>query len=53
MDTLYEARTLPIASAAVPPEAINRAGDGIFESRRTVWRPVQMQSEDYFAKRLP
>ena len=49
IDTLYEARTLLIASAAVPPEEIYAAGDGTFEFRRTVSRLIEMQSEDYIA----
>src|SRR5690348_12442618 len=36
IDTLYEARTLLLASADVPPEDIYRAGDGTFEFQRTV-----------------
>ena len=51
IDTLYEARTLLIASAEVPPEEIYVAGDGIFEFRRTVSRLIEMQSEDYIANR--
>jgi cell division protein ZapE len=51
IDALYEARTLFIASAAVPPEEIYTAGDGAFEFRRTVSRLNEMQSEDYIANR--
>ncbi len=51
IDTLYEARTLLIASAAVPPGEIYAAGDGTFEFRRTVSRLIEMQSEDYIANR--
>jgi cell division protein ZapE len=51
IDTLYEARTLLIASAEVPPERIYTAGDGTFEFRRTVSRLIEMQSEDYIANR--
>jgi cell division protein ZapE len=51
IDTLYEARTLLIASAEVPPEEIYPAGDGTFEFRRTVSRMIEMQSEDYIANR--
>jgi cell division protein ZapE len=51
IDTLYEARTLLIASAEAPPEAIYAAGDGTFEFRRTVSRLIEMQSEDYIANR--
>jgi cell division protein ZapE len=51
IDTLYEARTLLIASAEVPPEEIYTAGDGTFEFQRTVSRLIEMQSEDYIANR--
>src|SRR5262249_16467747 len=51
VDTLYEARTLLIASAAVPPEQIYVAGDGSFEFQRTVSRLIEMQSADYVANR--
>ena len=51
IDTLYEARTLLIASAEVPPEEIYTAGDGTFEFRRTVSRLIEMQSEEYMANR--
>jgi len=51
IDTLYEARTLLIASAAVPPDEIYTAGDGTVEFQRTVSRLIEMQSEDYIANR--
>ncbi len=51
IDALYEARTLLIASAAVPPEEIYMAGDGAEEFRRTTSRLHEMQSEDYLANR--
>jgi cell division protein ZapE len=51
IDALYEARTLLIASAAVPPDEIYVAGDGAWEFRRTVSRLHEMQSEDYIANR--
>jgi cell division protein ZapE len=51
IDTLYEARTLLIASAEVPPEKIYVAGDGTFEFRRTISRLIEMQSQDYIANR--
>jgi len=51
IDTLYEAHTLLIASAEVPPAEIYAAGDGIFEFQRTVSRLIEMQSEDYVADR--
>jgi len=51
IDALYEARTLLVASAEVPPEEIYVAGDGAFEFERTVSRLIEMQSEDYLANR--
>jgi cell division protein ZapE len=51
VDALYEARTLLIASAAVPPGEIYAAGDGTFKFQRTVSRLTEMQSEDYIANR--
>jgi cell division protein ZapE len=53
IDTLYEARTLLIASAEVPPQEIYVEGDGSFEFQRTVSRLMEMQSEDYIANRAP
>jgi len=49
IDTLYEARTLLIASAAVPPDEIYIEGDGSWEFQRTASRLHEMQSEDYIA----
>jgi cell division protein ZapE len=49
IDALYEAHTLLIASAEVPPEEIYTAGDGTFEFRRTVSRLIEMQSKEYIA----
>jgi cell division protein ZapE len=51
IDTLYEARSLLVASAEVPPEQIYTVGDGTFEFQRTVSRLIEMQSEDYIANR--
>ncbi len=51
IDTLYEARTLLIASAEIPPDNIYVAGDGTFEFQRTISRLIEMQSEDYIANR--
>ena len=51
IDTLYEARTLLVASAETPPEEIYPEGDGTFEFRRTVSRLSEMQSQDYIANR--
>ena len=51
IDALYEARTLFIASAAVPPEEIYPEGDGAWEFHRTLSRLCEMQSEDYIANR--
>jgi cell division protein ZapE len=53
IDTLYEARTLLIASAEVPPQEIYVKGDGSFEFQRTVSRLMEMQSEDYVANAAP
>ena len=53
IDTLYEARTLLVASAEVPPQEIYTAGDGSFELQRTVSRLIEMQSEAYTANRRP
>src|SRR5579872_429619 len=52
IDTLYEARTLLVASAEVPPQDIYVEGDGSFEFQRTVSRLMEMQSEDYVANRI-
>jgi cell division protein ZapE len=51
IDTLYEARTLLIASAEVPLRQIYSAGDGSFEFQRTVSRLIEMQSAEYIADR--
>ena len=51
IDALYEARTLLVASAEVPPEQIYVGGDGSWEFQRTVSRLIEMQSEDYLANR--
>jgi cell division protein ZapE len=51
IDALYEARTLFIASAAVPPDQIYPEGDGAWEFERTLSRLHEMQSEDYIANR--
>ena len=47
IDTLYEAKTKLICSAAVPPEQIYAEGDAGFEFRRTASRLIEMQSRDY------
>jgi cell division protein ZapE len=52
IDTLYEARTLLIASAAVKPEEIYTEGDGSWEFRRTASRLHEMESEDYVANAM-
>jgi cell division protein ZapE len=51
IDSLYEAHGNLVASAAVPPQEIYRAGDGEFEFARTVSRLLEMQSDDYIAAR--
>ena len=49
IDTLYDAGTLLVASAAAPPEEIYPEGDGSFAFRRTVSRLNEMQSADWVA----
>jgi len=49
VDTMYEAHTLLIVSAEVPPQEIYVKGDGSFEFQRTVSRLMEMQSEEYIA----
>jgi cell division protein ZapE len=51
IDALYEARTLLVASAEVPPEQLYVAGDGSWEFERTTSRLIEMQSEEYIANR--
>jgi cell division protein ZapE len=51
IDTLYEARTLVVASAEVTPAEIYTAGDGTFEFQRTISRLIEMQSAEYIANR--
>ncbi len=53
IDTLYEARTLLIASAEAPPQEIYVEGDGSFEFQRTASRLMEMQSEEYVANAAP
>jgi cell division protein ZapE len=53
VDTMYEAHTLLVASAAVPPQQIYIEGDGSFEFQRTVSRLMEMQSEEYVAHAAP
>lgn len=51
IDSLYEAKTRLIMSAAVEPATLYPAGDGAFEFHRTVSRLMEMQSADYLAAR--
>jgi cell division protein ZapE len=53
IDTMYEAHTLLVASAAVPPQQIYVEGDGSFEFQRTVSRLMEMQSKEYIAHAAP
>lgn len=47
IDTLYEARTRLIASAAAKPEMLYVEGDGAFEFERTASRLREMQAADW------
>ncbi len=47
VDTLYEARTKLVASAAGEPETLYPDGDGSFEFARTASRLREMRSEEY------
>ena len=49
VDILYDHRVKLLISAAVPPEALYRAGPNHQEFARTVSRLVEMQSRDYMA----
>jgi cell division protein ZapE len=49
VDILYDHRVKLLISAAVPPEALYRAGPNHQEFARTVSRLVEMQSHDYMA----
>lgn len=51
IDTLYEARTMLVASAEAEPAEIYREGDGSFEFARTVSRLNEMRSAEYVAHR--
>jgi cell division protein ZapE len=51
IDTLYEAHGNLVCSAAAPAPLLYPEGDGAFEFRRTVSRLVEMQSDDYIARR--
>lgn len=47
IDTLYEAGTRLVCSAAARPEMLYLEGDGAFEFERTASRLQEMQSEDW------
>jgi cell division protein ZapE len=47
IDTLYEARTKLIASAAARPDMLYVEGEGSFEFARTVSRLIEMQAQDW------
>jgi cell division protein ZapE len=51
IDTLYEAKTRVVISAATPPQALYPEGDGSFEFQRTVSRLMEMQSSEYLSCR--
>lgn len=47
IDALYEHGVKFLCSAAVSPDDLYPAGDGVFEFERTVSRLMEMQSEEY------
>ena len=47
IDTLYEAKTHLVCSAAAPPDELYLEGEGAFEFERTVSRLNEMQSDDW------
>ena len=49
VDSLYEAKTKFVCSAAVAPSDLYPKGDGSFEFSRTVSRLIEMQSQAYLA----
>ena len=49
VDILYDHRVKLVISAAVPPEALYRAGPNQREFARTVSRLIEMQSHEYMA----
>ncbi|NDF12978.1 MAG: AFG1 family ATPase [Proteobacteria bacterium] len=51
VDALYEHKTKLVATAAVEPQDIYKAGDGSFEFARTFSRLMEMQSERYLAEK--
>lgn len=53
IDTLYEARTRVIASAAAAPEALYPTGTGSFEFERTASRLREMQAADWGREEPP
>ncbi|MBP6011588.1 MAG: AFG1 family ATPase [Alphaproteobacteria bacterium] len=50
IDALYERCVKLVWSAAVPPAALYRTGDGAFEFERTASRLVEMQTPDYLGR---
>lgn len=51
VDALYEARCNLVVSAAAPPPGIYPEGDGTQMFGRTISRLMEMQAEDYIARR--
>ena len=49
IDTLYEAKTKLVVSAAAEPDMLYPEGDGSFEFQRTASRLFEMRSDDYIA----
>ena len=51
IDTLYDEGAHLVCSAAAPPDALYSSGDGAEAFRRTASRLVEMQSDEYLAKK--
>jgi len=51
IDALYEHKVTLICSAAAAPQSLYPTGEGAFEFQRTVSRLMEMQAEDYLARR--
>lgn len=53
IDVLYENKSILICTAEVPPDELYRNGKESFSFERTASRLIEMQTEDYLARRTP